>query len=190
MLIPLLNNLQSPPPSISEAGAIPPLPSPSEVFRMTDLALELDEFGADLILEGGDLKIDSGLGAPMLVSLFSDRRARPDQNLPGELDDLRGWWAEDAGEGFGSLLWLLSRAKATDASVERAREFTATALAWLVELGVVAAMDVQALKTNTGRIVVTVQLTRGPSPRWPAIWAAIEETTFSANGVEVQLVTA
>ena len=157
---------------------------------MTDLALQLDATGADLILEGGDLKLDEGLESPVLVSLFSDARARPDQNLPGELDDLRGWWAEDSGEGFGSLLWLLSRAKATDSSVERARESTAEALAWLVSLGVAAAVDVQALRTNTGRIVVTVQLTRGPTPRWPAIWDAIENATFTADGVQVHLVAA
>lgn len=156
---------------------------------MTDLALQLDATGADLILELGDLKLDEGLEAPVLVSLFSDRRARPDQDLPGELDDLRGWWAEDVGEGFGSLLWLLSRAKVTDQTVERAREATRDALTWLVDLGVAFAVDVEALRSTSGRVIVTVTLTRGPAASWPAIWDALEATTFTADGVQVHLLT-
>lgn len=64
---------------------------------------------SDLVIEGGDLALDQGLQTKILLSLFTDRRVGPKENLE-DPQDLRGWWAR---EDFGSRLWLLGRAKAT-----------------------------------------------------------------------------
>ena len=47
----------------------------------------------------------------VIISLFTWRRARPDDDLPGDLR--MGWWGDTyagtEGDRFGSRLWLLSR---------------------------------------------------------------------------------
>ena len=61
----------------------------------------------------------------VIISLFTWRRARPDDDLPGDLR--MGWWGDSVPEipndRIGSRLWLLSRAKLTVETVARAREY-------------------------------------------------------------------
>lgn len=83
---------------------------------------------------------DDGLETAIILSLFTDRRAADDDELPDGTDDRRGWWGdahpEVPGDAFGSRLWLLFREKDMQSAVNRAREYTEEALAWLVDDGV------------------------------------------------------
>ena len=79
---------------------------------MSDVALRWTDRGLDLVIEDGDLARDEGLATAVLVSLFSDARLEEASLLEGA--DVRGWWAEIAGDRFGSQLWRFERAK-TDA---------------------------------------------------------------------------
>jgi len=120
---------------------------------MTDIKalFDADIMAADLDLDGGLLKADDGLETAVIISLFTDRRARPDDQLPGDDDTLRGWWGDSLGlpansgdDRIGSRLWLLAREKQLPAVMIRAAEYAREALAWLIEDGVASKVDVVA----------------------------------------------
>jgi phage gp46-like protein len=77
------------------------------------------------------------------VSLFTDRMAAPDDVIPDGSNDPRGWWG-DEGETtlIGSRLWLLQRAKQTTETLQRAYDYIAEALQWLIDDNVVARFDI------------------------------------------------
>ncbi|MEM7308912.1 MAG: phage GP46 family protein [Planctomycetota bacterium] len=156
---------------------------------MTDLQLQLTDEGADLVLERGDVVLDHGLLTPVLVSLFSDARARDEDELAANQDP-RGWWGADAAEGgadYGSRLWLLARSKVTEETANQLREHTLDALQWLLDQEIAAGIDVDAARVGGERIDLTVQLRRGDAPRWSALWEGTEETTFEEGFVRVHL---
>ena len=63
---------------------------------MTDLALHFapGAWSADLSILGGDLATDDGLRTAVIISLFTDARARADDPLPEADADRRGWWGD------------------------------------------------------------------------------------------------
>lgn len=105
---------------------------------MSDIALAWDSLflATDLTLVRDDLKTDEGLRTAILISLFSDRRAEPGDEIPAG-DDLRGWWGDDfpsvGGDKIGSRLWLLSRSKDTANVLARAESYAREALQWLID---------------------------------------------------------
>ncbi|MDW3711882.1 phage GP46 family protein [Pseudomonas sp. 2023EL-01195] len=115
---------------------------------MSDIALVWNGTDADLAIEGGDLVLEEGLQTAAVISLFSDRRARLDDVLPADDGDRRGWvgdaWPRVDGDQIGSRLWLLNREKDVPETLRRAREYARESLAWLIEDGIGASLDVQA----------------------------------------------
>jgi phage gp46-like protein len=70
----------------------------SSAIQLADLALTWDEQqgAADLALIDNDLASDRGLETAVLLSLFTDRRAQPDDVPPsGDPADRRGWCGLD-----------------------------------------------------------------------------------------------
>lgn len=117
--------------------------------RAGDLALGLD----------GDLLIDETPLTPMLISLGSDRRAHPDDDLPTGVDALnasssfvaRRGWAGDAldpfGRRIGSRLWLLDREKQDELARLFAEDIAREALRWVgAETGTPAGIAVSWLR--------------------------------------------
>ena len=113
-----------------------------------------------------DLQGDDGLLTAIMVSLFTDRRAKADDALPdervGQPSDLRGWWGDhltQEGENspIGSRLWLLHREKEMPVVVTRAREYAQESLQWLLVGGYVSQLHVQAHHVSTGYLGITVQ---------------------------------
>lgn len=151
---------------------------------MPDLQLEVGEQGCDLVLAGGDLAIDEGLESAVLVSLFTDRRAR---ELPQGETDPRGFWAEDTDDRWGSLLWTLARGKLTPENVERARSYAREALAWLVEDGILERVEAD-VSAGASFLALEVRLVRGRATRWPAAWAAVVAATYKPEaGIALRL---
>lgn len=99
----------------------------------------------------------------VLISLFSWRRANPDDDLPGT--DRFGWWGDTYPELFndriGSRLWLLSRAKLTRQTVLRAKEYAEESLKWLVDDGVADTVVVESERQGLSTLALGVRLTRG-----------------------------
>lgn len=84
----------------------------------------------------------SDLVRAVIISLFTWRRANPDDNA----DQLNGWWgdtfAEVLNDRIGSRLWLLMRAKITGQTLLLAKEYASEALQWLLDDGVASRVDV------------------------------------------------
>lgn len=123
----------------------------------------------DVGMAGYDLATDDGLETAVIVSLFTDRRAAPDDELPDGTDDRRGWWgdayASQAGDQIGSRLWLLCREKVLPAVVERARGYAQEALAWLVADGVARSVSVTAEVVSPGVLGLAIEIERPDASR-------------------------
>ena len=139
---------------------------------MPDIRLEWSagEIRADLTLDQATGLYDTGhdLVTALVVSLFSDRLADPDDVIPDGGRDRRGWWGDaDAvaiwGAGadmIGSRLWLLSREKRVPATLVRAEIYVREAIAWMTAPAVqaVAGFDVscQWFDLATGREAIDI----------------------------------
>lgn len=147
---------------------------------MSDLALIWDNAanGADLELLGADLATEDGLRTAIIISLFSDRLARPDDALPDDSGDRRGWWAdafpEAEGDQIGSRLWLLDRAKQLPETLDAANDYATEALQWLVEDGVAQSVTVTAEWTQAGLLGAQIEVARptAPAARFFFVWEA------------------
>lgn len=129
---------------------------------------------ADFSILGAGFAESAGLESAVINSLFSDARA-PDELLAdmaarqgvsvAQLDP-RGWWGDSylpeiAGEApdrFGSLLWTLGREKQTNETLNRARDFAAAALAWMVSDGLARSVDVSAEWFSRGVLALRIPI--------------------------------
>lgn len=116
-----------------------------------DFATTLSPAGVfDWAIADGDLLADGGLYTAVAISLFTDRVANPDDPLPNDSGDRRGWWgdvwlpplADGTPDHIGSRLWLLARALQLPQTAQRAQAYCQEALAWLVDDGVAASVAV------------------------------------------------
>lgn len=142
-----------------------------------DIALRYDAAArrCRLAFAGRDLAFDTTPATALLISLGSDRRARPDDALPwpepaeGEplrLDARRGWPGDaldGQGQRIGCRLWLLDREKEAESTRRRAEAYAAEGTAWLAGRGLSTSATaawirrgVLALTARAGRTVVTV----------------------------------
>jgi phage gp46-like protein len=156
---------------------------------MADIAIEIDEQGADLVIENGDLKLDPGLSTHVLVSLFSDARREPfDPELERRGDDPRGWWADQPEERLGSKLWLVRRQKVTNRTTELHKSYAAESLQWMIDKGLARSITVEASRPRGGVIELSIDITRGTARRWDVLWRAVEGQTFQAPGVSYRFI--
>lgn len=129
-----------------------------------DLRTRFVDFDADWLQDGAGLATDDGLETAVVLSLFTDRRANPEDVLPDPDGGRRGWFGDSFpavdGDRIGSRLWLLHRERQTDAVLERARGYAAEALAWLKEDGVASAVDVAAEYPRRGVLALEVRIAR------------------------------
>lgn len=130
---------------------------------MSDAAIIWQDDGGDIALDGYDLAAERGLQTAVILSLFTDRRAREDDVLPAGTDR-RGWWADAwppaEGDRIGSRLWLLSREKQVSSVLERAREYAAEALQWLIDDGIARAVRVDAEIVRQGVLGLRIEIER------------------------------
>lgn len=135
--------------------------------------------GADYALGALGLAEDDGLETAVLLSLFTDRRAEPDDALPGSDVDRRGWWGDawpdTPGDRIGSRLWLLSREKQTTAVLGRAQQYGREALDWLIVDGIASTVDVVASIPRNGILALEIGITRPANPpiryRFERFWS-------------------
>jgi phage gp46-like protein len=96
----------------------------------------------DWTVAGPDLASGNDIVTAVLISLFTDAEAHPDDVIPDGSGDPRGWWGDDDTTRIGSRLWLIERAKRTDATLELAKGYIEEALQWLIDDGAVDSVDV------------------------------------------------
>jgi phage gp46-like protein len=116
----------------------------------------------DWLLNGAQLAAGSELQTAVLISIFSDREANPDDRIPDGSGDPRGW-VGDLGQDYkiGSRLWLLNRAKQTGETLARAQDYIAEALQWLIDDGVVAKFDILVEWTRRSQLGAQVVAYKG-----------------------------
>ncbi len=131
----------------------------------------------DWQLAGADLLSGNDLQTAVLISLFSDRVAQPDDVIPDGTTDPRGWWADDAAHPIGSRLWLLARSKQTSETLAAAQDYIVEALQWLIDDGVAAAVDVlvQWARPSMLSSQITVRRTDGTTQPLNFAWAWSQE---------------
>lgn len=110
----------------------------------------------------GDLSQADVLVRAVLISLFTWRRAKPDDITEGEK---MGWWGDGVeppavNDRIGSRLWLLRRAKLVPQTINAAREYAQEALAWLVEDGAAVRVDVTAERFGVDGLALQVVVYR------------------------------
>ncbi|MBI4800440.1 MAG: phage GP46 family protein [Desulfarculus sp.] len=133
---------------------------------MVDLQTAFDNQAqrGDLALVDGALLQDESLVTAIILSLFSNRRAKADDQLPFNDGDRQGWWGDLVppveGDQIGSRLWLLWREKSISLNLNRAREYAQEALQWLIDDGHARQVVVEAEETRRGvlglKVVVTL----------------------------------
>lgn len=145
----------------------------------------IDDHPLTVIVDGQQISTgtvpDEPLMRAVIVSLFTWRRANPDDELPST--DLMGWWgdsyADVQGDRIGSRLWLLSRAVLTADTVRRAEEYVREALQWLLDDQVASSLQVSAQRVGLSALSVSVLVTRAESGqvvslRFADVWSYLK----------------
>ncbi|CAH3424722.1 hypothetical protein AI2642V1_1544 [Citrobacter freundii] len=100
----------------------------------------------------------------VVISLFTHRRADPDDNA----DVPMGWWGDTwpivANDRYGSKLWLLQRSKLTNALVNTVRNYLREALQWMLDDGVVSRIDIDVQRTGINELANKIVLWRRDGP--------------------------
>lgn len=177
-----------------------------------DLAFALNPttFAADLVVIGnraigqGQFVTDDTLMTAVVISLFTWRRANPDDVLPDPLSKNRmGWfgdWYSNAAlnalaandnaplpiptDRIGSRMWLLWREKVTPEVLVRAQEYCQEALQWMLDDGVASDVQVVAAETQPGVLGVAIQITKPDMTtetyRYDDYWQAAKQLAMAA----------
>lgn len=146
---------------------------------MTDIALRNtaapgDPPRFDIALDGPDLATDEGLQTAVTLSLFTDRRAEADDDIPDGSNDRRGWWADAwpqvEGDQWGSRQWLLYREKDLPSVLQRAQAYAEEALAWMLEDGVARAVNVRAERVRRAMLGIHIEIEKPDGGRFAGVW--------------------
>lgn len=84
------------------------------------------------------------LHSAVWMSIGTDGRALPDDVLPGNDPDRRGYWGDTYRPGpIGSRMWLLSREKSRPEVAARAEEYVYESLMWLLDEKIAESVTVE-----------------------------------------------
>lgn len=140
-----------------------------------------DTFTGDWALQGTQLLTGGDLITDMLIQIFSDRQAEPDDVIPDGTTDPRGWWGDfGAAYRVGSRMWLLNRSKKTPDVLLRAKDYIAEALQHLIDDGVVVKFDiVPEFVSNQLRVGVTAWRKDGSTEahKFSWVWGVLTPST-------------
>lgn len=128
-----------------------------------DLAMVWRNGYGYLYLDGADLAAEDSLRSAVLVSLFTDRRARSDDRIPDGSADRRGHWSDSYLPGDdqgGSRLWLLEREKVMTEVLRLAEDYSREALAWMLEDGAASAVQATAWTIGRSDLNLRIRITR------------------------------
>jgi len=134
----------------------------------------------DYVMAGAELLDGHDLETAVLISLFTDRLAAADDEIPDGTADRRGWWGDDQPDGnvdlIGSRLWLLDRRVApTQKTLNDAINYAREALQWMIDDGVAASVNANAAwnAPNFLALQVTIFKTDGTTPvslKYQLLW--------------------
>lgn len=122
--------------------------------KFTDIHVERDSDGVyDCVIEDGDLKLTGGMDSAIFISLFTDRRANPDE--VANPMDRRGWCGtqntRDAQGNKGSGIWLYEQRRLDADTTEGVRMEAYQALHWKITDRLAKEIDVTIEKSPHDR---------------------------------------
>lgn len=130
------------------------------------------------------LALEAGLHTAVIHSFFTDARAGRDDTLPYGSIDQGGWvgasYLPNNGQqygAYGSRLWLNYFVISQDEKLEAQRFAAQESLAWLIESGVVDAIEVKASFVNKQTfdmlaLHITMRRDGHDQPLYDAVWGA------------------
>lgn len=130
-------------------------------------------------IESTDLSQEESLTRAVIISLFTWRRANADDVTEGQK---MGYWGDVAeppalNDKIGSRLWLLSREKLTQNTLNRAREYAQEALQWMIADGIASRLVVLSERYGIDGIALlcTIYRTDGTQAtlRFDNVWELI-----------------
>lgn len=131
---------------------------------MTDIKTTWDLERGDWSFTQPGLSEDEGLRTAIIISLFTDRRANADDELPNATGNRRGWFGDNFaaidGDQIGSRLWLLSREKQLVNVLLKAREYCKEALQWMIADGVAKSVEVVSDVLRDGVLAVYITINK------------------------------
>jgi phage gp46-like protein len=147
---------------------------------MADVGLIWQDGWADILLNESNTDLQTGkdLKTAILVSLFSDSRANPEELLLDE--DPRGWWSRD----LGSLLWLLARQKATLQNLEKGIQYIKDALNWLIVQNIAKSIDVTGTIENRSKFNFIITIKKSNDYRFQYLWENINADSYKFDRSE------
>jgi phage gp46-like protein len=102
------------------------------------------------------------LARSVVISLFTWRRADPDDRLPDDIMGRLGWWGDATlaivGDKFGSRLWLLARETITQETMARAKFYSEEALHWMIEDGIAVSVPVSVERMGLTTVALRVEI--------------------------------
>lgn len=112
-------------------------------------------------VESSWLAVTDPLVRAVVISLFTWRRAKPDDKHEG----VRwGWWGDGlddlSNDRIGSRLWLLAREKITQQTLVRARDYAEEALQWLLDDAVATKITVTAERIGLDGVALQCAIDR------------------------------
>lgn len=125
---------------------------------MTTDAVLTDDLYDIQIDADGDILTDDFFDTSLLYSIFGERRASPSEVV--EPQQRRGWIGNSADFENGSKVWLLSQARLTRSTLNRAQDEIRKALQWLIDDGYAVSIDRVAVGVVGGRIQADVVIRR------------------------------
>lgn len=138
-----------------------PLPATPESADNMLAGLDGQTLAASPIWEAYPIGDPPTLQHAVLMSLFSDRRAEPDDEVPDNTGDRRGWWPDAIqNDLFGSRLWLLDRAVVTDSTPALVEQYMREALQWMLDDGIATAIETEAERQDKDRVAASVTVRR------------------------------
>lgn len=148
--------------------------------------------GIDM-LASYSLELEDTLQTAIILSLFSDRRAGPDDTLPLHDTERRGWVGDeymaddfdDRLDAWGSKLWLVYFGKVTAAKLGAARFAAEQSLQWLIRDGIASRIVVQSSweGARADRLAVrpTIYQAERSQPVYDVLWGtSIRRSTEGA----------
>jgi len=111
--------------------------------------------------------LGSELESAVLISLFTDALADPEDQLPpGQANDRRGWWADSyETDPIGSKLWQVSWRQTTQDTLNWARDTVQKALQWMLDDNVASDLAIDLQFLGKGRMGMGIVITEPSGQR-------------------------
>lgn len=112
-------------------------------------------------ITGADLHRDPGFETAVLISLFSDARAREQDALPQGHESRSGYFGSlVAGSEVGSRLWLLCRSVIDETTLRHVEQYCKDALQWMIDDRVASSVEAVASRGGINQVNFFVRISR------------------------------